>query len=140
MTASRLRWSVLIATVVVLASGCGGPLSVGQTLPISGDSFGAATVVTCLTATGTLHLSMDSTASGNPSYVKVKIDPVWGEWHIFPTVQGGSHFEASFGAFTTGQCLTIDMNLLCSQFDDVCLHDWYNNSTRSFHYEVSLIT
>jgi hypothetical protein len=143
MIRARVRWGALVAMVAMLSAACGGPVSIGQSLPVSGDSISAASIATCLGATGRIRVVVDSTAAGNPSYVKAVItDNAWagGDMVIFPTVQGGSHFEQT-SSFTlpSGKCVAINMTVLCIKFDDVCQQTWWNTGTRSFHYEVSLV-
>jgi hypothetical protein len=141
---TRPRFVVLCVLVLAaVAAGCGGPVSIGQALPVSGDSISGATVATCLSSSGHIHAVVDSTAAGNPSYVKVSIsdDQTGGEeLHLWPVVQNGSHFEGSSSlAHSAGSCISVVINPLCVQFDYVCQDTWWNTGTRSFHYELSLV-
>jgi hypothetical protein len=143
MIGRRLMFVVLCTATVATLAGCGGPLSIGQPLPVSGDSIAGATVVTCLSASGHIRAVVDSTASGNPSYVKVAIsdDKTGGEeMHLWPTVPDGSHVEGTSSlSHAAGSCITVLINPLCIQFDNVCQQNWWNTSSRSFHYELSLV-
>ena len=140
MTARRLLPLAMLSFVALVAAGCGGPLSIGQPLPLSGDSFAGAAIVTCLPAAGRLKVTYDSTSGANPSYVKGEInDSLTGGERFDLHSPVGAHFEGtSTISHPAGTCVSLAITPMCIQFDSDCSQFWWTG-TRTFHYEVSLV-
>lgn len=125
--------------MALVGASCGGPVSVGQPLPVSGSSVSAATVVTCLDSSGRIELVADSTGTGPPSIFRVQIDDDTTGGEVFdaiPTPSGSNHFEGTSANFHGPTCMRVQIQGLCYPFD--CSGGWIGG-TQTFDYTVSLV-
>ena len=140
----RRRLLALVVTgVAAVAMACsGGPVSVGQPLPVSGVSLQTASVLTCLDSSGRILVEVESTERVNPSVVKVEISDSQTSSEslsIWKSSTEPSHYAGtSTTVYPAGACLNIYIDLLCIYADYEC-SDWFSNTARSFGYTVSLV-
>jgi hypothetical protein len=128
----------LFGAMVLLAAGCGGPVSVGQPLPVSGESIAEAAVITCPGASGRIKVVADSTGTGPPYAFRVTVhdDANGGESFVATTdVVNGIHFEGTSANPHGPWCINVQIQGFCIPFS---CEGWIGG-TQTFRYTVSMV-
>jgi hypothetical protein len=139
MNLGKLRLLAILGAVMLLGSACGGVVSVGQQLPVSGDSFAQAAVVTCLSTSGHIKVVADSTGEGPPFafHVTVHDETTGGEMFtaLATDYPNGTHFEGTSTDAHGPGCINIVIQGYCIPYS---CEGWLGES-QAFSYTVSLV-